>query len=1069
MKKLKRLLAVVCSLALVAALTVGNMGMIALAVTGGGTDDADYKFSVDIAETVEYGQAFDVQSAEGYTVKVIAPSGKEAAVENGKVTADQLGNYIVTYTKGDMEYSFRVASKIADTYELYVGEVINGVLYTAADIPSFAGKNNEYTVPSAYLVKTENGTSTVVGAKIAPVFSGVKNEKTDKGYKFTEAGTAFVRYETTVEGGAKVISKDYEIQVQSEMADDSKPTITVTNFPKTAQLKSKLTLPTASVNDDYDKAVRVEISVKDADGKTVKEAVVDEETGYATSFTEKELYFDATAGKTVVGEGETVLSGTYFYPATKGDYKVTYKAIDDAGNAADVLEYTVAVSDGKAPTVTFDATTLPSNWGWKSVKNKSGELESNALTFGMPEFYDNDTENKDIVVTLTVTDPQGKTVARFSNINTDKDEEYTSTNSVFKTAPKYTFKADTKTFTFDIKAYVEAIKSAMEEAQETYSYSVTGNYSVVYTAKDKTGNTASTSTYYINVVEDYVDETEPTVTIENIPERIVVKNGLTFTVPSVIFYSKEDSNLTTSYTLTSGEKSIDVKSGEELACTDGKIGELEVTGETVTLKATAKSAAGNATEKSYEIKVVKASAKELDYEVVLVKNASADLRCGVGEINYGTLKIGDITESEIKNVGVELGIKSSEGIYLNQFSAEIYWADNTKIVRDITFIPTIAGTYYLEVRVFDVYGNNEVRMYPIEIAEKSESDSRPTGPSAGTLPTSADIYTTVELVNSTFTLNNYSTYVKAADEDVYLATAHVISGGRFSLMGEQLVMMTAGTYKVTDKPIIVTTNDYTKNYNGGAEGYEAWLNSYAVEKKSIVANQSTTITFETVGKAVPAYVAQVNSEVTLPAMIAYNTVMNAKKEDIKVEVTHSSGVEMKVTEQADGTYMFKPNSNGAYTVKYTASVGGSSDTATFTVKVGDINAPEFKVDAHGKTAKTGSKFEFNEVTLLESETGITVLKTLKKDGSTKATVKSLTGKGEDITLSEAGTYEVTYEVTDKNGNTSTKRFTITVTEASANTVSAVTVVTIVLVVVAVALIAGIVIYLVVSRKKQTTK
>ncbi len=31
-------------------------------------------------------------------------------------------------------------------------------------------------------------------------------------------------------------------------------------------------------------------------------------------------------------------------------------------------------------------------------------------------------------------------------------------------------------------------------------------------------------------------------------------------------------------------------------------------------------------------------------------------------------------------------MKTSEGIYLTQFSAEIYWADNTKIVRNITFI-----------------------------------------------------------------------------------------------------------------------------------------------------------------------------------------------------------------------------------------------------------------------------------------------------------------------------------------------------------------------------------------------
>ena len=1070
MKKLKRLMATICSLAIAAALAVGNTGMVALAVTGGGTDNAEYKFSVDIAESVEYGQAFAVKSPAGYDVKVTDPSGKEAALEGGNVTATQLGNYVVTYTKNGMEYSFTVNSKMPETYELFIGEVNNGVLYTAANIPTFAATGTEYKIPAASLVKTEDGVSTVAGAKIEPVLSGVAYEKTENGYKFTEAGTAFVRYETTVANGAKVLSKDYEIKVQANLKDDRKPTITVTNFPKSAQINGKLTLPTPTVSDDYDKTVRVEISVKDPEGKTVKEAVVDEKTGYATSYTENDLYFDATAVKTYVGEGNTVLNGTYFYPATEGDYKITYKAIDDAGNAADVLEYTVAAKDGKAPVISFDATTIPTNWGWNSVKNNEKELESNAIKFGMPEFYDNDTETDKIVVTLTVTDPQGKTVARFDNINTDKDVEYTSTNSVFTTAPKYTFSASEKAFTFDIKAYVEAIKASMEEKNETYSYSVTGNYSVVYTAKDETGNTASTSTYYINVVEDYADTTAPTVTVNNVPERVVVKEGVTFTVPSVIFYSKEDSNLTTTYTLASGEKSIEVKSGETLECADGKIGELEVTTAEVVLTATATSAAGNKTEVVKNIKVVKATAKELSYKVVLVKNESADVRCGVGEINYGTVKIGDIAKSEVKNVGVELGIKSAEGVYLNQFSAEIYWADNTKIVRNITFIPTVAGTYYLEVRVFDVYGNNSVRIYPIEVAAKADSDSQETGPSAGTLPTSADIYTTVELVNSSFTLNNYSTYVKADDEDVYLATAHEISGGRFSLMGEQLVMMTAGTYKVTDKPLIVATTDYTVDYVSSVPGYEAWLNSYAVEKKSIVATQNSTITFETVGTTVPAYVKEVNSEVILPAMIAYNSVANAKKEDVKVEVTHSSGVEMKVSELSNGTYMFKPNSNGAYTVKYTASVGGSSDTVSYTVKVGDINAPEFTVAEHAKTASVGAKFEFNEIKLTDpAETGVTALKTFSKDGVTKGTVKTLMGKGENLKFDEAGTYEVVYEVTDKNGNTSTTKYTITVTAASGNTVSPVTVITIILVVVAVALIAGIVVYLVVSRKKKATK
>ena len=92
MKKLKRLLTAVCSLALVVALAVGNMGLVAYAVTGGGEDNADFKLDTDIVTSVAYGEQFDVATVDGFTVTVTDPSGKEVEVSGGKVTADQLGN-----------------------------------------------------------------------------------------------------------------------------------------------------------------------------------------------------------------------------------------------------------------------------------------------------------------------------------------------------------------------------------------------------------------------------------------------------------------------------------------------------------------------------------------------------------------------------------------------------------------------------------------------------------------------------------------------------------------------------------------------------------------------------------------------------------------------------------------------------------------------------------------------------------------------------------------------------------------------------------------------------------------
>ena len=440
------------------------------------------------------------------------------------------------------------------------------------------------------------------------------------------------------------------------------------------------------------------------------------------------------------------------------------------------------------------------------------------------------------------------------------------------------------------------------------------------------------------------------------------------------------------------------------------------------------------------------------------------------------MTIGGISADNVKNVGVELGVKNADGEYLSNVSAEIYWAENTKIVRNISFTPTTAGTYYLEIKVFDVYGTSEIRVYDIEIEDKQAGGSIESGASAGTLPTSAEIYTTVELANKSFTLNNYADYITGATvadgyivvgaDKYYVATAHTISGGKFSLMGEELVMMTTGTYRVTDRPVIVSATNAVVDYVGN-DDYNAWLNSYAVAKKSISATQSGAITFETINFAVPAYAAGEGNytAINLPAMAAYSAVANAS--EIKVEVAHSNGTSYKVTNNDDGTYTFTPNADGVYTVTYKAVVGGTSDSVNYTIKVGDVTAPALAFDGeHATTANVGDSFEFL-VIQSTGESGISYLKTLTKDGSTVATIKTRAGKGENIEFTESGTYEVKYEITDASGNTTVKTFTITVSEKAVDSVSTWTVVSWILLGVAAALIVGIVVYVVISRKKKT--
>jgi len=1079
MKKVRSLVATICSLALAIAMVVSSTGTFALAMAANG--EAKLSLNVSVSSTVEYGDEFTVPAATGANVKVTAPDGTVVSETAGTVKALQLGSYVVEYSnESGASYVFKVQSSLSASYDLYVGEKTADKFYFTSDIPTYAKVGDTAYVPAAYVGETVDG-EVVYSTKVAPAFSGVAVTNNNGTVTFDKAGIVFVTYQATVGNGTKVVSTVKEIKVQKAVDDTVAPTMTITNFPKTGQLNSKVTLPKATVTDGFDSAATVEITVLDPSGAKVKSVVVDKETGYATAANTDELVFDNANSRTYFADGAKSYSGMYFYPTVLGDYKVTYKAVDDAGNATDAKEYTIAVSDGKAPSVTYDASTIPSNWGWNSVSNADGELESNAINFVAPEFYDNTSEKKALTVTFTLTDPEGKTVVRFSNINPERenagDVKYTSTNSIFgDSKPEYTFYKDGG-FSFDINAYVKAIKEKDTEG----TYAVTGNYTAYYTVKDEAGNTVSTSNYYINVVDDYTDEVIPSVSFDNVPDSVVLKEGNEFTVPTASFYSSEDGKLETTYVIKSGDKTIEVESGDVLTFENGKLGELEVTTAEITLVATAKSNAGNEGSKEATVKVVNAEQNTAAYTVQLATNDDAELMSGVGEINYGTLTVAGVTADDVKNVGVELGVKNADGEYLSSLSAEIYWAENTKIVRNITFTPTAAGKYYLEVRVFDVYGTNEITVYEIEIGEKEASGSIGSGASAGSLPTTAEIYTTVELANKSFTLNNYAdyfenatasgSYIESNGNKYYVATSHIISGGRFSLMGENLVMMTAGTYRVTDRPIIVNANNAVADYKSTVDGYEAWLNSYAVEKKSITATQNSSITFETVGFAVPTYVSAENGfeTVTLPAMAAYSNVANAS--EMKVEVEHSNGTAVKVNELDDGTYSFTPNAHGNYTVTYTAVVGGTSDSATYTIKVGDVTAPEFTLSAtHEATATVGDTFEFLTINLDDAtETGVTYLKSLIKDGSTVATVKTRTGKGENITFSESGTYQIKYEVTDANGNTSYDTYTITVTEESADGMSNELIVSIVLICVVVVLIAGVVIYVLINRKKKTTK
>ena len=188
-------------------------------------------------------------------------------------------------------------------------------------------------------------------------------------------------------------------------------------------------------------------------------------------------------------------------------------------------------------------------------------------------------------------------------------------------------------------------------------------------------------------------------------------------------------------------------------------------------------------------------------------------------------------------------------------------------------------------------------------------------------------------------------------------------------------------------------------------------------------------------------------------------------------------------------YTLSSTNNGTYTISYNIFDKAGNQEALelnvnkFEIKVGDTVSPTLKVtnDFVADTLKVGDTItlDMSKITMTDNKTTDRndLMKTLSitlTNTSTGEEVKNLEdgivevdGKYEGYfkyNITEVGTYKLELSVTDEAGwpsQTKTIEFEVTANETNANVVS--TVVGIVLVVVAVAILAGVVIYFVVSK------
>ena len=1065
MKRKKSILAGLCTLVLTASIAIGGFAY----VPAKADETTDFTLdNVKVQSTVTYGNTISVPTAEGFTATVKTPNGTPATVTNEAVTADQLGNYTVTYEKGGKTYSFRVLCELEKDLELFIEN--------EARVPSVVKTGDAKKLPGAYvgyynedgdLVK-ENATVTV---------------KTDKGevitpgtdFPFANAGSTFVTYTAQVGGGKKFLTKTFEVKVQDNFADTKAPSLSVSGVPSSANVNKVVTLPTASASDSFDERVEVVITVKGKNDAgelvNVKKVTVDNETAVA-ELTEDEV-FDNNKNMT-------------FYPVREGDYKVTYQAIDDNGNKSAEWTYTISCSDKKAPEITLDETKIPAKWGYDKVykydaaaENKKSEIENKAIKFAFPEVTDNKDKAADLTLTFAIKDPEGKTVVNFSNINKAAGESGTKYTNVV-TGTEYKF-SQTEEFSFDFGEYVTAIKN--DSTKEDYRYA--GDYVVTYTARDAAGNRA-TKTYTINVAETFEDTSEVTVEFKTVDKYILAdeNKAVEVTLPAPTYSSTTDSKLTLVYTVTSGDNTLeaDVKGGETAEIK--KVGddyklvydkkELVITGAELTFTATATSDTGVTYTATETVPVIIPNATQ-KYVNVTESLTLTDHKNDVKTHALGNVVINLVENADAKHVGVELGVKNAEGKYMTA-SAEIYapQGSNKKVVRNITFETRTAGTYYLELRVFDINGNSTVRVIPVVIAE---TVSNPIEGQSSVNATSGDVNKKVVLANEKIDMSGVANYVTGTGYTPVLI--HKVTGGKFALMGEEFTAMTAGKYAIDDMAAIVKSATVTEDYAADAGKEEELANYLAglTQTGKYTVTDSATVKFELQG-VMPSY-SQINTPVNLPQATAYTE--NGNADEIVVDVkSPKSGKVTVVPATTEGyEYTFTPNENGTYTVTYTVKAGNDSSTFSYTIKVGDVVAPTFTLTdtdgnaaSHEATVKSGYKFRYLQVNATDNKSEAANLTYTKKvvgpDG--KEVGSTISGKGTtyanrtaptsgEFTLDASGKYTVTYTVTDEAGNESKQEFEITVTNSTSNSGISLATLSTILIIVGVLLIAGVLVYL----------
>lgn len=421
-------------------------------------------------------------------------------------------------------------------------------------------------------------------------------------------------------------------------------------------------------------------------------------------------------------------------------------------------------------------------------------------------------------------------------------------------------------------------------------------------------------------------------------------------------------------------------------------------------------------------------------------------------------------------------------------------SDLNVYIDNVRFTPSSTGLYMVVVRGYHISGHSDVSIAYVE-ADGVDSDDDIIQKNAS-IQEKGDINTTYSL-KSEF----------SGKAGSYVVTS--VSGGRMSLMFDKFVAMTKTTYSFKDYTVMPSaaksnlgyiSYDYTTSatqpvpscrpLDDDTKTAPASKTNYSMQAND---KEAPVIRLQEV---MPVYAAKsATTRLSLPPVSA--TSLNGIAAQLTCKITDFDGNTVSTKAGTGNSFSFLPEKDGVYTVTYTATLNSNVTTETYSISVGDVVPPTFNIINYGITgalgehiigyiqdkivlsnqsssitATVGDTFKFAYIDVNKetdpSTSGYTYLKQLKDaSGEIVDSTTSYSSRGNTMTFTMSGQYEVIYRVTDEYNNATEVKYTITVTSSTINvSTEAITTLSIVLIIVGVILVAGVVIYLVRFRKHK---